>query len=113
MYGYSRRKPVPTICIPVRTGCGIAAANSLRGAPPRNRYIGLSSELPTVIRGRRRPVGLEPPRDLDRLVEVQARRRTPSSMFSLAMIAMRPPTASRTAGAVSRASRARFSSDPP
>ena len=99
--------------IAVLIGCGITSTNSSTGAPPRNRYIGLSSELPPVIS----KASTVPSASIQRAVWIASSRvmppRTPSDMFSLVRIAIRPPTASRTARRMPRANRARFSREPP
>ena len=99
--------------ISVRIGCGITATNSSTGAPPLNRNIGLSSELPAVIS----KASTVPSASIHCAVWIASSRvmppRTPSDMFSLARMAMRSPTASRTARMMLRANFARLASEPP
>ena len=57
-------------------------------------------------------VGLQQPREVERLLAASDPPRNPSSRLTLAVTATSPPTSSRTARATWRASRARFSSDP-
>ena len=104
---------LPAKRITVLIGCGITSTNSLTGAPPRNRYIGLSRELPPVIS----KASTVPSCSIHCAVWMASSTvippRTPSAMFSLVRIAIRSPTASRTARRMPRANRARFSSEPP
>ena len=112
-YGYSRMKPLPAKRITVFIGCGITATNSSTGAPPLNRYIGLSSELPAVISS----ASTVPSCSIHCAVWIASSTvmppRTPSVRFSLVRMAIRSPTASRTARRIPRANFARLSSDPP
>ena len=95
------------------TGCGITSTNSLTGAPPRNRNIGLSSELPAVIS----KASTVPSASIHWAVWIASSTvippRTPSLMLSLVRMAIRSPTASRTARRIPRATLARLASVPP
>jgi hypothetical protein len=47
--GYALKNFLPMgVLSPRRTAAGMFAANSLSGTSPRNRYIGLSKELPAL-----------------------------------------------------------------
>jgi len=94
-------------------GGGNWAANSRTGASPVNRYIGFSSELPAVSSRASTLPSASSHAPTWMLSSSQNPPGTPSSMFSLAMIASWLPTASRTARATSRASRARLARLPP
>ena len=102
--------------MPHRSGGLKALANSLIGASPRNRYIGLTSELPAVS-----SMASSPPSSSSHLAvcsdsSSEMPPRTPSAMLSFAVTAIGLPsfsTARRTAITMPRATLARFSSEPP
>ena len=107
---------MPVIRMPHRSGGLNAPANSLIGASPRNRYIGLTSELPAVS-----SIASRPPSSSSHFAvwsdsSSEMPPRTPSAMFSFAVTAIGVPsfsTARRTAITMPRATLARFSSEPP
>ncbi len=103
----------PARRITVRIGWGITSTNSLTGAPPLKRYIGLSRELPAVISN----ASTVPSCSIHCAVCTASSREipplTPSDMFSLVRIAIRSPTASRTARRIPRPTLARLASVPP
>ena len=98
---------------PRRTGPGRVAPNSCSGASPRNRYIGLASELPPVSSMASRTPSASNSVATSTLSSSHSPPGTPSAMLSLAVTAARSPTASRTARRTWRAKRARFSTLPP
>ncbi len=89
------------------------AANSWRGASPRNRYMGLANELPPVRVSASRAPSASSSRATSTLSSSHSPPGTPSAMLSLAVTATRSPTASRTVRTTWRAKRARFSTVPP
>ena len=104
---------LPVIRMPHDSGGLKLRANSLIGAPPRNRNIGLSSELPAV-----NSIASRPPSSSSHFAvcsdsSIGMPPRTPSDMFSFAVTAIWSPTASLTASTAPRATLARLYSDPP
>ena len=107
---------MPVIRIPQRSGGLKAPANSLIGTSPRNRYIGLTRELPAV-----NSIASSPPSSSSHFAvcnasSVEMPPRTPSAMFSFAVTAIGVPafsTARRTANTVPRATLARLANEPP
>ena len=98
---------------PSRIGGGKVAPNSRSGASPRNRYIGLASELPPVSSS-----ASSAPSASNRVATAMLSSScsplgTPSTMLSLAVTATDGAAASRTARRTWRAKRARFSTLPP
>ena len=93
------------------------AANSLIGTSPRNRYIGLTRELPAVS-----SIASSPPSSCSQRAvcsdsSMSIPPRTPSAMLSLAITAIGAApsrsTSRRTAVTIARATLARLASDPP
>ena len=87
-YGYSRRIFLPDIRTPHRIGGLKTLANSLSGTSPRNRYIGLTNELPAVS-----SMASSPPSSSSHLAVCSASStvmppRTPSVMLSFAVTAI-------------------------
>ena len=94
-------------------GWGNVAANWRTGAPPRTRYMGLSRELPAVSSRASTLPSASSQAAVRRLSSSQMPPETPSSMLSLAVIAISSPTSSRTARATPRATLARLARLPP
>jgi len=107
------QKLEPTTRNPARNGAGSVAANSRRGASPRNRYIGFESELPPVSSSASRAPSDSSMRANSMLSSSQKPPATPSVMLSLAVTATWSPTASFTAVTTCRGKSARFASPPP
>src|SRR3546814_18062658 len=116
-YGYSPKNFLPVIRMPQLLGGLNAPANSLSGASPRNRYIGLTRELPAVS-----SMASSPPSSCSHLAvcrdsSIGLPPRTPSAIASLAVTAIvfAPcvSTASRPARTRPRATLARVSTETP
>src|SRR3546814_11506848 len=116
-YGYSPKNFLPVIRMPQLLGGLNAPANSLSGASPWNRYIGLTRELPAVS-----SMASSPPSSCSHLAvcrdsSIGMPPRTPSVIVSLAVTAifLAPfvSTAARTARTRPRATLDRFPSAPP
>ncbi len=108
------RKRWPTKRKPRRTGPGSVAPNSCSGASPRNRYIGLASELPPVSSSASSAPSASNERGhLDAVVEPQATVDAVGHVELGRHRHVRAGAASRTVRSTVRAKRARFSTDPP
>ena len=112
--GYSLRNRLPpSVACPTAPAAASRRRTRATGVSPRKRYIGFISELPPLSCSASRVPSASSSRAKSSASSPVSPPRNPSSRLTLAVTATSPPTSSRTARATWRASRARFSSDPP